>query len=248
MTRRATIINNTRAENAHVLVLDAGNSLLNDANPAVATRGATSVQAMNLMGYDAATPGFLDISALTLDELRARIAQADFPFLSANASSAETGNLIAEPYTLIDMGDLTIGILGITEPGTTPEVVVGDPLQAAKRWVPELAQQADIIILLSHAGMDADTLIAKSVPGIDTVIGGAAHGLSLPTLAGDMVPIYVADYAYAGTAGTRLGIATLGFSEDGTLEDESWERVRLDPEIDGDPVLAKWLTSLAGQY
>jgi len=248
VARRAAIINRERNESPNILVLEAGDALIKDAPAAIATHGATSIEAMNLMGYDAMALGMLDISNLSLAELGARMNEAHFPILSANAYSAETGDLIANPYTIVSYGDLNVGILGLTDPGTTDEVYVGDPLQAVERWLPELAEQAEIIILLSHAGMETDILVTHSVPGIDLIIGGGARGLMEPTTVDENVPIYVADYAYSGAAGLRVGIAHLGFTEDGSLRDQVWQRVQLGPQIDDDPQMSEWLTGLASAY
>ena len=84
MARRATLIDGVRADADHSLVLDAGNALINDRQPAVRTRGATSVDALNRMGYDAVALGLTDVTQLSLDELRARLAEARFPMVSAN--------------------------------------------------------------------------------------------------------------------------------------------------------------------
>ena len=66
MARRATIIAQERAEGEFVLVLDAGNSLVGDREPAQGSRGKSSVSAMDLMGYDAMALGPGDL-ALGLD-------------------------------------------------------------------------------------------------------------------------------------------------------------------------------------
>ena len=63
VARRATAISLERQRAEHVLVLDAGNSLLNDRDPARKTKGQTSVEAMNRMGYNAVALGMLDLTS-----------------------------------------------------------------------------------------------------------------------------------------------------------------------------------------
>ncbi len=67
VTRRAAVIRKEREKATHMLVLDAGDSLLNNQQPAKGTRGKTSIEAMNKMGYDAMALGMLDLSLLSLD-------------------------------------------------------------------------------------------------------------------------------------------------------------------------------------
>ena len=116
MARRATLIERERATAEHILVLDAGASLLYDREPATSTRGATSIAALNRLGYDAMTLAGVDIATLSVDELQQRQAEADFPLLSANAPITATGALLAQPYALIDMADHKGRHLGLTDP------------------------------------------------------------------------------------------------------------------------------------
>ena len=41
--------------------------------------------------------------------------------------------------------------------------------------MPEVRKCADVVIVLSHLGQDADAALAKAVPGIDFIIGGHSH-------------------------------------------------------------------------
>ena len=172
MARRATVIREERNKGQRILVLDAGASLLNDRDPAKTTLGKSSIETMNLMGYDAMALGLLDISPLGLSELRQRMAEAKFPMLSANAYISGTTELVTKPYIVIEMEDHRVGILGLTEAGSTDEVMATDPIQAAREQIPELRRQADIIIVLSHAGPETDQQIADQVPGIAVIVSG----------------------------------------------------------------------------
>jgi 2',3'-cyclic-nucleotide 2'-phosphodiesterase (5'-nucleotidase family) len=54
-------------------------------------------------------------------------------------------------------------------------VAVGDPIKVARLLVPELRRQADLVVALSHMGVDADSVLVSRVSGIDVVIGGHSH-------------------------------------------------------------------------
>lgn len=241
MARRATLIRQEREKSQRVLVLEAGNWLANDREPALTSRGRTSVQAMNLMGYDAAALGLLDITKLGLAELQARMAEAAFPILSANATVVATGDLLAQPYKVFEIDGRRIGVLGLTDPGSTAEIHVTDPLEAIRRWLPEVQQEADIIILLSHAGLTTDQRIVEELDGIDVVIGGRDGGYQKPlTVAGSL--LLRADEATSGNAAKHVGLARLYFDDKGTLSDYEWQQVALGPELEDDPQMVEWLS------
>ena len=236
------MINNARSESVHVLVLDAGDALLNDRAPAKSSRGYSSIAALNQMGYDAVALGMLDLSMLTSDELEERITEAEFPMLSANARWRETGELVAEPFVIRQVADHHLAILGLTEAGETELMAVSDPLQAAREWLPALRREADLVILLSHAGFEANKAIAAQVPGIDVVISGGGIDFGGDKGAGGLV--VQAEVSTPGNAGKVVGVASLRFDEGGELKQHQWERVPLVPEVAEDSEMADWLSKL----
>lgn len=50
-------------------------------------------------------------------------------------------------------------------------------LKTLERLVPRLASEGHQIILLSHLGIDLDTLIAESYPEIQVILGAHTHHL-----------------------------------------------------------------------
>ena len=241
MARRATVIRQERNKGQRILVLDAGASLLNDRDPAKKTLGKSSIEIMNLMGYDAMALGLLDISPLGLSALRQRMAEAEFPMLSANAYISGTKELVTKPYIVIEMADHHVGILGLTEAGSTDEVMAIDPIQAAREQIPELRRQADIIIVLSHAGPETDQQIADQVPGIAVIVSGrnqqGAEAVGLPSGA----ILLHADSASPGHAGENVGVAHLSFDKAGHLLKQDWRRVVLDGNWSDDPQIVEWM-------
>ena len=245
MARRATVINEERNKARHTLVLDAGNSLLNDANPAKRTRGRTSIEVMNLMGYDAMALGLLDVSLLTLDELEERIDEAGLAVLSANAYVSGTQELVTDPYVVIEMADHNVGILGLTDPGEASEVSITDPLEAAKKWLPELQRAADIVIVLSHAGLEADKTIAGRVTGIDVIVSGRNMTIQEPLIVSPNGTMIVhADSPRPGYAGEIVGVAHLSFDSAGRLMEHDWAKIVLMSNYDEDPEILDWIAGL----
>lgn len=239
MARRATLIKQERAQAEHLLLLDAGDSLMGDSNPARHTQGQTSVEAMNLMSYDAMALGEGDL-ALGLKVMEQRMAEAKFLFLSANAVRADTEKLLAQPYVVREIGGHQVGIIGLTGPAQAPGVRVLDPLETARNAVAEVGEQADVIILLSHAGVDTDLAIADTVPEIDLIVSGGSQALAQPSQGKAGALVVHAEVSSPGHAGRYVGVARLQFDGEGRLTMHQWEAVLLMPDFADDPELAAW--------
>lgn len=80
-------------------------------------------------------------------------------------------------------------------------VAVGDPIAVAKRLVPELRGQADVVIAVTHLGVDVDRKLAERVPGIDLIVGGHSHTpIKTPILVHNATP-----NGYDGTVIVQAG-------------------------------------------
>jgi 5'-nucleotidase / UDP-sugar diphosphatase len=241
VARRATIILQERQKNPYTLVLDAGDSLSGDQDPAVKTQGKSSVDVMNRLGYDAMALGSADL-ALGLETLRARMAEAKFSMLSANAVVTGTEELVAQPFTVREVAGHRIALVGLSGGTGTAEISVRDPLAAAQQIVPEARKEADIVILLSHAGQMIDQQIADQVPGIAAIVsGGDGARAKAWESATTGVPVYHADQALAGHAGRMLGVGKLNFDAGGKLKSQKWQQIALNPDVADDPAMATWV-------
>jgi 2',3'-cyclic-nucleotide 2'-phosphodiesterase (5'-nucleotidase family) len=235
------VINQERALGGPVLVLDAGDGLVGDRDPARRTQGETSVAALNLLGYDAMVLGAQDL-ALGLEVLRRRLAEAEFAMLSANAVASSSGELIATPYVVRQIDGHAVAIVGLSGQGGTTEITLLDPLETARAVVADVTTRADVIILLSHAGVLVDQQISQAVPGIDLIISGGEMQVETPWWGEQTGTLILhADVSSPGHAGRRMGIARLGFDENGRLVSQSWEQLTLGPEVVDDPAVSEWV-------
>jgi 2',3'-cyclic-nucleotide 2'-phosphodiesterase (5'-nucleotidase family) len=197
------------------------------------------------MGYDVMTLGTGDLSLLTLEELQQRAAEAEFPILSANAYVAETEELVAEPFVRLEMGDHHVAILGLTDSSAVEGVSVADPLKVARDWVPQLRKMADIVILLSHAGVEADHVIAKEVKGIDVIVSGRVKPLGSAVVVPETGTLILHSNSPSTiSAGIRIGVAYLSFDGLGRLTSHQWENVVLDSEVDESKEMLEWLREM----
>ena len=252
MARRATVIKLARASGEPLLVLDAGNSLLpiengaGPAEPALRTRGQTSIEALNRLGYDAVALGAND-ALLGREELGKRLAEMKKNvFVSANLIDKGTGKLLVQPFIIKQVGGHRIALIGITGalPADLAELSARDALETAREYVPRAQSQADIIILLSNAGFDVNQAIAQQVPGVDLIISGGSESLRGETPVGQSVLIVTADLAVPGDAGRYLGRLEVNFDRSGALGKYTWSSVEIGPSIADDPDVAAWVASL----
>ena len=205
--RRMGLIRQERQADKHLLLLDAGDFC--QGTPYFNFyHGRVEIDAMNRMGYDAATLGNHEFDN-GLDTLAAVIKGARFPFVCANYDF--TGTVLEDlirPYTIIRKGGLKIGVFGL---GCDPKGLIAeknflpaqynDPYPVAQRVTDELrAQGCDIVVCLSHMGTYGkapedvcDVNLAAQTRGIDVIIGGHTHKLydhlKVANLDGDSIPV-----------------------------------------------------------
>ncbi|MGC4109377.1 MAG: 5'-nucleotidase C-terminal domain-containing protein [Nocardioides sp.] len=158
--------------------------------------------AMNLIGYDAATLGNHEFN-YGIPLLRTFQSQLNFPLLGANAVDPATGLPVFPPYLIrrfkVAHGpDLKVGVLGLTNPGiaiwdkanVSGKMEFPGLVEQAKKWVPRLKRKGcDIVIVSAHSGADtsssygdalpypenASSLVAAQVPHVDAILVGHAH-------------------------------------------------------------------------
>lgn len=241
MARRATRIADERKKGGTVLLLDAGDSLVGDQDPARKTQGQTSIAVMNMMGYDAMALGPQDL-ALGPTVLRQRVAEAKFAVLSANAVVSATGMLAASPFVIRELGGHKVALIGLSGGNGTGEIAVLDPIETAKAVLAQVQGRADVIILVSHAGVSIDRQIADQAPGIALIVSGGPPDLPTPWRSEKTGAFVVhADEALPGHAGRMMGLATLAFDLRGTLARQDWQRVAIVDSIPDDPAMMAWV-------
>ncbi len=180
-----TIVDEARAENPNVLLLNAGDTLHGNLL-ATFTKGEAIVELMNKMGFDAMTPGNHEFN-YGYDRLMELAGIADFPFLGANILK-EDGSSDFEPYVIKEFDGFKVGIFGVSttetkvksHPNNTVGIEFENEIESSKKMVAELKDKVDIIIGLVHVGIDQESVIttydiAKNVDGIDILVDGHSH-------------------------------------------------------------------------
>ncbi|MEA3423301.1 MAG: 5'-nucleotidase C-terminal domain-containing protein [Bacillota bacterium] len=172
-----------KADNPDTLFIDAGDALQGN-NLVTLSEGEYGVDIMNALGYDVMVAGNheFDYGSERLLELEEML---EFPILAANVKY-DDGTEFMEAYIIKEFDDFSVGIFGLATPETTykshPDNTVGivfeDPSVVAAEMVAELESQVDVIIALTHLGVEGDVssmLLAENVEGIDLIVDGHSH-------------------------------------------------------------------------
>lgn len=177
----AGYVNAVRAENPTVLI--DGGDMWQGTLASNEAEGAPIVAAYNAMGYDAVTVGNHEFDygpagpPVTCDHddcdprgaLLARVAEADFPVLSANLhrDPAELDGLDESipPRVLIDKGGIRVGIIGVTTEDTlhttiganVSDLTVEPLAESISRAARSLREQgAQVVLVAAHAGGECE--------------------------------------------------------------------------------------------
>ena len=219
----------------HVLFLHAGDvntgvpeSDLLDAIP--------DILALNRMGLDAMALGNHEFDN-PRSVLMKQMDFANFPFLSANIVYKKSGEPFAKPYIIKDFGDLKVAIIGVTteetrilEPLYVQDLEFLDAVDAVQKYVNELKDKVDVIVVLSHLGWgipkgDYNTSysLARLADGVDVIVDGHSHDL-MGKKVGDTIVVQ------AGYFGKWLGRLDLDI-EDGKIVKWSWKALPINLKV-----------------
>lgn len=203
-----TLIDQLRAERGvgNSLLLDGGDTW-QGSGTAYWTRGQDMVEACNLLGVDVMT-GHWEFTykdqeiiqniqkfhgEFVAQNIRVREeALFDYRFADMPGFDEESG-LAFKPYTIKTVGGVRVAVIGQAFPYTPianpqrfiPNWSFGIQDRAMQLLIDKLkaTEKPDVIVVLSHNGMDVDLKLAAQVSGIDVILGGHTHdGMPAPSL------------------------------------------------------------------
>jgi len=196
MNRIYSYIKQVKSENLNTLVVDngdviQGNTLTDEMYSNKKDEKHPVISAMNFMGYDAMVLGNHEFN-FGLDLIKSLEKQSNFPFLSANVDYRESGEDFVKTHTIINCGGVRVGIIGLTTPNVprwvgnlVKDLNFHDLGETAYRYVSEIRDKVDIIMVMAHASMvsehdkknerDAAEKILRLCPEIDVLVVGHFH-------------------------------------------------------------------------
>ena len=188
----ATLVRKLRSGRPGALLLDGGDTWQGSAT-ALWTRGQDMVDACKLLGVDMMsahwefTYGAERVRQLVDNELAGKI-----EFLAQNVKTSDFGDPVFKPYAMREMNGVRIAVIGQAFPYTPianprhliPDWTFGIQDDEMQKVVTRArAEGAQVVVVLSHNGMDVDLKMASRVSGIDAILGGHTHdGVPAPSI------------------------------------------------------------------
>lgn len=229
----ATLVKKIRAErgDGNSLLLDGGDTW-QGSGTALWTRGMDMVEACNKLGVDVMT-GHWEFTYQD-DEVLKNIEAFDGEFVAHNVQvkdealfdyefsdfsgfNEDSGHAF-KPYTMREMGGVRVAVIGQAFPYTPianpsrfmPHWTFGIQDQALQELVDEIrdTEKPELVVVLSHNGMDVDLKMASVVTGVDVILGGHTHdGMPAPSVVKNDKGVTLV--TNAGSNGKFLGVLDL---------------------------------------
>ena len=180
----SALIKKIRANRPGALLLDGGDTWQGSAT-ALWTKGQDMVDAAKLLGVDVMT-GHWEFT-LGADRVK-QVVDNDFKgkvdFVAQNIKTIDFGDPVFQSYVIKQINGIPVAIIGQAFPYTpiahprylTPDWTFGIQDDTMQEVVDEArAKGAQVVVVLSHNGMDVDLKMAGRVSGIDAILGGHTH-------------------------------------------------------------------------
>ena len=182
----AMMVDSLKAIYPNMLLFSAGdNRTGNPINDQYDPVNYPMITLMNKVSFDFCAVGNHEWDG-NIVNLQKDIERAKFPFLCANVFIPDTIKLDIKPYMTMEHQGVKMAVVGMIEvrhdgiPGAHPDNLKLVSFKNAKEVLPEyqyLRNQNDVVILLSHCGLEDDMELAQDNPWLDAIIGGHTHTL-----------------------------------------------------------------------
>jgi sulfur-oxidizing protein SoxB len=252
----ATLVKQLKATRPGALLLDGGDTWQGSAT-SLWTNAQDMVDACKLLGVDVMTGHWeFTYGMERVKEIVEKDFKGQVDFIAQNIKTNDFGDPVFKPYVLKNINGVQVAIIGQAFPYTpiaNPRYMVADwsfgiQDENMQKMVDETrAKGAQVVVVLSHNGMDVDLKMASRVRGIDAIFGGHTHD-GVPVA----VPVANAGgktlVTNAGSNGKFLGVMDFDV-KGGKVADF---RYRLLPvfanQIKADPAMAALITKVRAPY
>lgn len=216
-----------------MLVVDAGDMLYPrrrspyDSASRADARAGFIIRAQGRLGLDVWTPSALDLR-YGLERLIAAADEAGIALLASNLSHNDGRPPPLASSRIEGVGGVRLGLIGLVgqRPGLPAGLRVEEPIAAARRALDELAGRAELVLVLSNLGIEADQRLAERVAGLHLIFGaGDDRMILIPRRVGDS--LLLQPYK----RGEYLGLIALGLGRQVLPLVDVLERDRIEHEL-----------------
>ncbi len=188
----ATLVKRMKANRPGALLLDGGDTW-QGSGTALWTNAQDMVDACKALGVDVMTLHW----EATYGEARVKeIEERDFAgkvdIVAQNIKTTDFGDPVFKPFVIKNMNGVKVAIIGQAFPYTP----IANPRWQVPNWTYGIQEEnmqktvdeargagAQLVVVLSHNGMDVDLKMAGRVRGIDAIMGGHTHdGVPVPVV------------------------------------------------------------------
>ncbi len=223
------------------------------------TRGRAVVPILNAFGIDAYSPGNWDFADGPA-EFRARFVGTakerklvNFPVLAAGVYNAEgappgakVGERVLPPYLIKEVNGLRVAIIGLNDdkPNDQAKVfTIGLDIRAGFDELPPLLREvrekgADLVVVLSDAGLAQNLAIARDFPGIDVIFSADTHEETYEPIRVRETGTIVVESGEGSRVG-ELRLSVLKGSKGARITQYWWTLHEVDERVPEDPKIKK---------
>jgi len=180
-------LNELQAKEENIMLIDLGDRMTGTLAAEMEykdVKGGVMVEFMNRLGYDILAIGNHEFD-LGQDNVLELLKLTQVPSLIANIVYKENGRSFpADPYHLIDVGGIKLGVIAVMEENFLTEVhkkhikglEITPIVPTLNAYVPVLDRQCDLVVVLIHSTFEDGIRIAENVEGVDVVLVAAEDG------------------------------------------------------------------------
>ena len=179
-----------------------------------------------------------------------------FAFLAANLKPEGNCPLLHKSfadYIVREIGGQKVGVIGLAndevliDSKACAQTKFADQIESVNKAVQALSEQGvQRIVLLTHLGLPKDRILARSVDGVDVIVGGHSHSYLGPAPSDGPYPIVEKSKSgqpvlvvTAKNATKYIGYLSCNFDEHGVLRNWSGELKKLDPSCQREEAVSK---------
>ncbi len=274
----AAYLKEREATNPNTLLLHAGDAVGASSPVSALLQDEPTIKMLNELGFDAGTVGNHEFDEGVEEMLRlinggshpktvekyGEFEGADFPYVAANLVYKETGENVLDPYKVIDVNGISVGVIGVAL-SDTPSIVIPsavtnveftDEAEAINRYTEELkAQGVETIVVLAHnpstsnqdgsnPGEELVDIAQKVDDEVDVLLGGHNHAYTNTTVDGKIV---VQSYS-SGTAFSDVDLLINPVTKDviaGKSEIVTTYRDKIEPDPEIKAILDSYVSEVA---
>jgi len=180
----ATLVKQIRASRPGALLLDGGDTW-QGTGQAMWANGQDMIDACLELGVDVMTMHWeCTYGAQRIKDAEEGALKGKMDVVAQNVKTTDFGDPVFKPYVIKEMNGIPVAIIGQAFPYSTianpryfvPDWSYGIQEENLQLTIDEARKKgAQVVVLLSHNGMDVDLKLASRVTGLDAILGGHTH-------------------------------------------------------------------------